>query len=230
MDGDVSNTGRCAIHDAGWSSFGATVLVFETDGAIVYRREFSANILSVSISPTGRYVLAQTLFAPESPESELIEVLDLETGEISIKTLRKTANPSVYIVEETACGALSRVTALVPQLGEFSYSAEGIFIDEYSYKLAQIEGENIYESVLAMGELLKRSDRTATAKIIECAPKVIGRLLRINPKWAAKALRYLGESFELQNRCADAVTAYRHALSIDPTVGVKKRLERIESA
>lgn len=230
MNGDVSNTGRCAIHDAGWSSFEGAVLVLETDGEIVYRRDFSANILSVSISPSGRYVLAQTLHAPESPDSERIEVLDLDTGDIPIKTSRKTANPSCYIIEETAGGALNRVTALVPQLGEFSYSAEGVFVDEYSYKLAQIDGENVYESVLAMGELLKRNDHAVAKKMIESAPKVIGRLLQINPRWAAKALRYLGESFELQNRSADAVAAYRQALSIDSTVGVKKRIERIESA
>jgi hypothetical protein len=229
VDGDVSNTGRFVVHDAGWESSSGRLLVFDCDGQIPYQRRFTANILTVSMSPSGRYVLSQTLYSEESPDCEMLEVVDLETGEIPMRTKRMTSNPTAYIIEEGPDGRVDRVIACIPGMGAFSYSADGTFIDARLYKMAQIDGENLYESVLAMEALIKQGDLSAANKIIDSAPKIFERLLQINPRWAAKALRYRGEALELCNRLGDAVSAYHQALAIDPTVGVKRRIERIKN-
>ena len=228
MDGDVSNTGRFVVLDAGWRSSGR-MIVFDRNGQILYERQFTANILTVSISPSGRYVLSQTLYAEGSQDCQVLEVADLETGEVPIRTTPMTANPASYVIEETDDDIISRVIASIPSMGDFAYSAEGIFVDAYLYRIAQVDGDNLYEAVLAMEALMKQSDVNVANKIIASAPNVAERLLSVNPRWAAKALRFLGESFELRERLGDAVYAYHQALALDPTVGVKRRLERIQN-
>lgn len=224
VDAAVSDSGSYIVHDCGFGgALCGDVIALNTTGEEIYRRHYHANIFNIGISQCGRYAAAQTANS-DSKDSNILEVLDLKNGK-QIFTVRPVgAWADSYLFNTNADGELSQLRVNLRDLGYFSYSATGEFLDVESLLAAQLDKGDYTTKILAAQKLLKKNTTEEHArKALSVADAALSQGARERYDWGAQAHRVRGESFELLGELSDALEAYEQALSMNPKVGVQRR-------
>jgi hypothetical protein len=225
----IANTGRFIVHDA---CFGAglqsELIAVNPDKTEVYRRHFKAIIFSLEISKCGRYAVVQTCNAP-SEDGNILSVMDLQTKTILFSLTPSTGWASRYKFKVGEDGRLLSLSCEHRGIGWFSYSRDGTFNDASAYLKARLEKGDYSLKILAARELLDSSVDKENARIVlDVLESAISEGSDVRSDWCATAHRIRGEAFEILSDPANALSAYETAMSLNPKIGVKRRLTALK--
>jgi len=220
QEGCVADNGTVILHD--WM-FGEGLkgrfVAFAPDGTQLITQQFAANLMSNSLSPDGKFAICQTANAPGSADSCRYMLFDLAAGREMARWEVETGWAEHY---EWDCE--DRRVHLCMKDGErVGYDFTGTMVEREAWELRRIgAGDlNVIQSVLVA---TSANDHPLRSEIIVG----LGVAARDGEVWQqARAHRLLGELHEQAGEIAQAVKAYDDALTIDPKVGVARRVEQL---
>lgn len=220
QEGRVADNGTVILHD--WM-FGEDLqgrfVAFAPDGSQLVTQQFSANLMSNSLSPDGKFAICQTANAPGSADSCRYMLFDLAAGREMARWEVETGWAEHY---EWDCE--DRRVYLCMKDGErVGYDFTGTMVEREAWQLRRMgAGDlNVIQSVLVA---TSANGHPLRSEIIAG----LGIAARDGEIWQqARAHRLLGELHEQAGEIAQAVKAYDDALTIDPKVGVARRVEQL---
>jgi hypothetical protein len=222
----VADDGSFLVLDTGFGmKLESQLVALSREGVERFRKKYQANLYTVDVSPCGRYAVAQTCNAPKSPHSNLLECIDLSNGKPLFSISPVTPWTKQYRFEVFA-GQLSRLLVNPDGMGWFAYSASGAFLDTAAFQTAELSKGDYGTRTMAVERLLEATPGVdAATKALEVLDGVLAEVEGKHPDWSARAYRLAGEALERLNRTGDAIGAYELALSLNPKVGCKRRLD-----
>lgn len=225
MDAAVSDAGSYLVHDGGFgSALQGDVVAVGIDGRERYRKRYSANIFNLGLSKCGRYAVVQTANAPNE-DGNLLEVLDLDRSCAAFSVQPSTGWADGYSFDVDSEGQFRALGVEHKGLGTFSYSAAGEFQDTQAFQSARLTSADYTMRISAARDLLKESATPENAKkALAAADAALAEGANDKPDWGSIAHRVRGESYELLGQMPEALAAYEQALSLNPKVGVLKRI------
>ena len=217
QEGCVADNGTVILHD--WM-FGEGLkgqfVAFSPDGTQLVTQQFSANLMSNSLSPDGKFAICQTANAPGSADSCRYILFDLAAGREIARWEIETGWAERY---EWDCE--QRRVYLCMKDGERAcYDFTGCMVEREAWQLRRIgAGDlNVIQAVLVATSANDNPLRSEIIAGLEVAA-------RDGEIWQqARAYRLLGELHEQTGEIPQAVKAYDEALTIDPKVGVARRV------
>jgi tetratricopeptide (TPR) repeat protein len=221
-NGHVANNGVFVLEDWHFTDdLLGTLYVFDTSGNRLFERTFSANLLANTISENGRYVLAQLANSTTSEGSKLF-LFELDSGRQLYEVLPSANWTMDYSIDEERGEAIAHVR----DLGDFRYSVSGQFLDGAAHEDACLR-KGDYGTVIRGAETILQDPAASPARL----RKVLAALDRArcegadaDASWKASAIKAQGMTYEALGDVDRAINAYEHALSINPKIGVKRRL------
>lgn len=225
MDAAVSDAGSYIVKDCGFgSTLQGDVVAVGVDGRERYRKRYSANIFNLGLSKCGRYAVVQTANAP-SEDGNLLEVLDLERSCAAFSVQPSTVWADGYSFDVDSDGQLRALGVQHKGLGKISYSATGEFQDPQAFQSARLTSGDYAMRISAARDLLKEGATPENAKrALTAVDAALAEGAKDRPDWGSIGYRVRGESYELLDQKAKALAAYEKALSLNPKVGVQKRI------
>ena len=220
QEGCVADNGTVILHD--WvfgEGLKGRFIAFAPDGTQLVTQQFAANLMSNGLSPDGRFAICQTANAPGSADSCHYMLFDLAAGCEMARWEVETGWAEHY---EWDCED-RRVYICMKDGERVGYDFTGCMVERDAWQLRRIgAGElNVIQSVLAA---TSANDHPLHSEIIAG----LGIAARDGEIWQqARAYRLLGELHEQTGEIAQAVKAYDDALTIDPQVGVARRVEQL---
>jgi len=194
---------------------------FRADGQKLLEREFSANLGPSGISGDGRFAICQTLHAPGSPDSNRHFLFDLEVGQEIASWMQETGWTNSYEIDSA-----NRSVVLVGQDEErVGYGFDGEMLDREGWQRGRIAIGDIDVIRSVAGSL----DQNPSPDLRAALFAGLDVALASGEGWRqARALRIRGEMHEQAGELEAAIDAYDRALSIDPQVGVARKLAKLQ--
>jgi hypothetical protein len=220
QEGCVADNGTVILHD--WM-FGEGLkgrfVAFAPDGTQLVAQQFAANLMSNSLSPDGKFAICQTANAPGSADNCRYVLFDLATGREMARWEVETGWAERY---EWDCE--DRRVYLRMRDGErVGYDFTGTMVEREAWQLRRI-GAGDLNVIQAAIVATSANDHPLRSEIIAG----LGIAARDGEIWQqARAYRMLGELHEKAGETPQAVKAYDAALTIDPNVGVARRVEKL---
>ncbi|MBN8499955.1 MAG: hypothetical protein J0M19_02250 [Sphingomonadales bacterium] len=218
--GHVAKNGMFIFSD--WmfgDGLNSRLLAFRVDGQKIVDRPFSANMASTGLSDDGRYAICQTANASGSPDSCRYFLFDLEVGQ-EIASWEQEAGWAARYEFDT----INRCVYLIGNDDDrVGYDFTGCMVDREAWQLRRIGAGDlsVIQDVMAA---TSANGYPLRSEIIAG----LGVAARDGEVWQqARAYRLLGELHEQGGEIAQAVKAYDDALTIDPKVGVARRVEQL---
>lgn len=222
QDGHVADNGNFILSD--WM-FGqglcGRLVGFRHDGHKLFEREFSANIGTSALSPDGRMAICSTLNSPGSPDSNGHFLFDLDAGAEVASWPQETGWVEAYEFDT----GNNQVALLLGDGERVAYGFDGEMVDRAGWQRHRIAvGDlGVIRSVLKAAnhdpDPKSRADILAGLAVASTSGEMWTR---------ARALRLEGELREASGEIDAAIAAYERALTIDPQVGVSRRLAKLE--
>lgn len=198
----------------------------------LFRHQWQASIGDASVSDNGQYVCLQLLSNPEEPASNHLLCFDTTLGAL------------LWQIEPETGGQRKRyrfdleadlVYLSYHDGGPFPYRlSDGAFVGQEQfrqYRLARGEAQEAFNAAITAFEALQEAielsseERRLRAKAVF---EKLGEATRRSPDWAPP-YRTLGELFEWLPDEAKAIRCYEKALSLNPNIGCKRALARLQS-
>lgn len=222
QDGHVADNGTFILID--WmfgDGLNGRLGAFRADGQKLLEREFSANLGSSGISSDGRFAICQTLHAPGSPDSNRHFLFDLEVGQEIASWMQETGWTNSYEIDST-----NRSVVLVGQDEErVGYGFDGEMLDREGWQRGRIAIGDIDVIRSVAGSLDQNPSPDSRAALFAGLDAAFAS----GEGWRqARALRIRGEMHEQAGELEAAIDAYDRALSIDPQVGVARKLAKLQ--
>jgi hypothetical protein len=225
-DGDVANSGHCVIND--WlfgSGLRGEFYVLSPSGEILIEARLSANLLKCGITEDGKLAWCSTARSDNKQDSEIICVFTTDPPKQMFKTdslygdvASLSASPDeIHIVTEHG------VTYRFSLLGKL-LNADGV---EATIDSVQIEKGSCWE-------LLEMVEARLKAMPLEENANEVVELLKLaserDPErtMAARIERLSGELNYGLGKKETALINFKTALEIDPKIGVKRIVSRLE--
>lgn len=230
MDAAVTDEGTFMLNDANFGNrLSADVQAFDVNGRKLFGRKYNANVYNLAISKCGRYAVVQTANA-DNQDGHLLELFDLQAGGPMFSRTPATgwADQYSFIVDDR--GNLKHLTVVHKDIGRFSYSPEGEFLEASSYQKARLKKGAPEMRIHAAKEALKADpeNRELAQELIDVLDVALGELAGERTDYRATGLRVKGEAMELMGRPSDALAAYEGAVKLNPKIGVAKRMAALK--
>ncbi len=220
QEGCVADNGTVILHD--WM-FGEGLqgrfVAFAPDGSQLVTQQFAANLMSNSLSPDGKFAICQTANAPGSADSCRYMLFDLAAGCEMARWDVETGWAEHY---EWNCEE-RRIYLCMKDGERVGYDFTGCMVEREAWQLRRIgAGDlNVIQAVLVATSANDHPLRSEIIAGLEVAA-------RDGEIWQqARAYRLLGELHEQTGDISQAVKAYGDALTIDPKIGVARRVEQL---
>ncbi|HQV01900.1 MULTISPECIES: VRR-NUC domain-containing protein [unclassified Novosphingobium] len=222
QDGHVADNGTFILND--WmfgDGLNGRLCAFRADGQKLLEREFSANLGTNAISIDGRFATCQTAHAPGSPDSNRHFLFDLEQGLEIATWQQETGWTNSYEIDP-----VNRHVILVGQDDQrVGYGFDGEMLDRDGWQRTRIATGDI-DVIRLVAESLEQNPSTDLRTAILAGLDVA---LATGEGWKqARALRIRGEIHERSGELEAAIEAYDRALTIDPQVGVARKLAKLQ--
>lgn len=222
----VADTGVFSLED--WrfgNNLDGEFLVYSATGKKLFQRKFAANIYSSALSPCGRYACVQTANNPASSDGSLLELYDISAERTLFSTHPSEGWSNTYKFKVGPAG-LEKLYVSLDDVGDFAYSPAGVFLDKALLEAARLEN-GAYSTMILAAERLLKADLTeaAASRALAAANKALAKGASKDSGWAAHACRVAGAAHEQLGETDEALTAYGRALSLNPKIGVKRRIE-----
>ena len=224
-DGKVANDGRFIIND--WllgEGLKGVFRAFAPSGAPIVEQAFAANLVNNGLSQDGRMAVCQTCHAPGSTDHSRLVLFDLDAGTETGRFEPDMGSASSYAFDPDA-----RTVALCYGDGErATYRVDGTMVDRAGWTKRRIAAGDL----AVIRDILKGIDGAPDDVLAAALEAGLRRTAERAPAgWErARAYRLLGELNELLGRRDGAIAAYEAALTLDPQVGVTRRLEALVKA
>jgi hypothetical protein len=220
QEGRVADNGTVILHD--WM-FGEGLkgrfVAFAPNGTQLVTQQFAANLMSNSLSPDGKFAICQTANAPGSADSCRYMLFDLAAGREVARWEVETGWAEHY---EWDCEQ-RRVYLCMKDGERVGYDFTGTMVEREAWQLRRI-GAGDLNVIQAVMVATSANDHPLRSEIIAG----LGIAARDGEIWQqARAYRLLGELHEHAGEIPQAVKAYDDALTIDPKVGVARRVEQL---
>ncbi|WP_146036689.1 tetratricopeptide repeat protein [Pseudomonas protegens] len=221
-NGHVCDSGVFCLED--WhfsSSLSGTFSVFDPTGAVLITKELTANIFTSGISRNGKYAFCATANSPSDNGNKVFLFDLLKRVELYCVT-PKAGWPGRYEVDEKTGELIAHFKAV----GSFRYDSDGLFLDGDQLENANLTSSRFERILLSAEKELGEFDLT-DERVLEVLNAVQrARSLGADgyPAWRATALKVQGLAYERLGKDAEAVQVYEEALSLNPKIGVKRRL------
>lgn len=220
QEGKVTDNGIFILHD--WM-FGQGLhgrfVAYDPEGQRLVEQQFAANLMSNSLSPDGRYAICQTANAPGSSDSCRYFLFDLGASKEIARWEVETGWAERY---DWDCDA-GRVFICMKEGERVAYDFTGKMVDRKGWQLGRIAAGDlgVIKKVVTSQEALDDDMR-------DHLKTGLARAARDGEIWSqARAFRLLGELHESEGDPDEAIKAYDDALTIDPKVGVARRVEKL---
>lgn len=222
QDGHIADNGTFILSD--WmfgDGLNGRLCAFRADGQKLLEREFSANLGPSGISGDGRFAICQTLHAPGSPDSNRHFLFDLEVGQEIASWMQETGWTNSYEIDSA-----NRSVVLVGQDEErVGYGFDGEMLDREGWQRGRIAIGDIDVIRSVAGSLDQNPSPDSRAALFAGLDAAFAS----GEGWRqARALRIRGEMHEQAGELEAAIDAYDRALSIDPQVGVARKLAKLQ--
>lgn len=224
QDGHVADDGTFILSD--WmfgDGLNSRIVGYRADGQQLVQREFSANMASTGLSRDGRYAVCQTANAPGSPDSCRYFLFDLSLGQEIASWEQETGWAAAYDFDIEN----RRVYLIGTGDERVGYAFDGTMIDRRGWQAERIAAGDIHVIRSTFN-----AERAALSAEL-CAAILAGLSVAIasGEVWKqARALRLQGEVQEQTGDAEAAILSYEKALTIDPQVGVSRRLAKLQKA
>lgn len=225
-EGEVSNTGTFAITDTLFGDkLGSKLYVYSADGVQLIAHTFSANTLNIGISSEATHVVAQLcnsdtndsgkLFLFEVSQSKVITTFIPETG---------WANEYEFSVPDGILYLCYRENR------KYRYQLDGTFIDRERFERERIEDASPIELVSIVYEKMDSATNEQLPSLLSLIDRAFEGNLSEYHDYRALAFRLKGELNESLGNNEQAILAYREAININPKIGVKQKLKKLDKA
>jgi hypothetical protein len=236
-DGKVADTGRFVIND--WlfgDGLKGTFYAFEPDGTLILSKRFHANLHDSGVSSDGSLAVCQTLQS-DSTDANLLTVFDLAR-----KTIIAQWHPQSGIANAYEFEISKRRLFLVyrgPAYRDYpdpkwAYSFDGEFIDRDKWLEDKLKCGDFPTLIMTVRDLLKGNESSlASARartLLNSVELAIKKGADGYPDWHAQALKLSGILHERLGELNQAAELYERALSLNPKIGVKRRLDTLRKA
>ncbi len=224
-NGHVCDTGLFCLED--WhfgNSLSGTFSVFDPSGAVIFVKVLTANIFTSGISRNGKYAFCATANSASDHGNKVFLFDLLKRVELYCVT-PKAGWPERYEVDEKT----GELIAHFKDVGSFRYDIDGRFLDGDQLQDANLTSSRFERILLSAEKVLGEVDLT-DERILEVLNSIQrARSLGADeyPAWRATALKVQGLAHELLGQYAEAVQVYEEALSLNPKIGVKRRLASV---
>ena len=219
QEGKVADSGAFVISD--WlhgDGLKGRFLGFHPDGSLAFAHEFSANLGVNGLSAEGRYAACQTYRSPDSPDSCIVGLFDLEQGELLARISPQCGTAQSFEFD----GAQRHIHILTTDGDRETYGFDGAMVDRDAWLDRRIARGDLK----VIGDLLKAGGLGAA--LVDKLRAGLSRAQTEGETWAqARALRLDGELLEAIGCPQEALAAYDRALLLDPQVGVSRRADKL---
>lgn len=222
MKGSVADNGFFCFED--WmfgNDLSGVFYIFSPTGVVMLTKKFTANLFNSAISQNGRFAACHTSSGYTDDSNRLVFFDVINSCEIfSIQT--DIERPEAYEFDEEN----RELIVGLKDLGKFRYSESGEFIDVQKYKDAKLNSINDFTAIREAEELLKNPS-LSVEKVREILSVIISakpRVGKFHSDWKATALKLQGLAHEKLGEDLKAIKAYEEAISLNPKVGVKRKM------
>lgn len=227
-DGKVSDNGTFILND--WmfgEALHGTFYAFDRSGVPLINHLFNANLLNSAISNDGKYAVCQCANS-ETEDGGVLAFFDIEARKLLWKSQPVTGWADTYSFDvEKSCLYLE-----YKGKGRFRYGFDGEFIDKTRWEAERVKFLSAFELSRMAKKLFKDSrEDLSTQKADEILHLLSGAIqkgLDEYPNEKAIVYRTTGEVMEAIGNIDDAIVQYEMALSLNPKVGIKKRLDNLK--
>lgn len=230
MDAAVADDGTFMVNDANFGNqLSGEVQAFNVKGRKLFARKYKANVYNLGISKCGRYAVVQTANS-DNQDGHLLELFDVQQGSPMFSRTPATGWADQYSFVVDDHGGLKHLTVVHKDIGRFSYSPEGEFLEARSYQKARLEKGAPEMRIHAAKEALKADPKNQelARELVDALDIALGDLASERTDYRATGLRVKGEALELMGRSSDALAAYEAAVKLNPRIGVAKRLAALK--
>lgn len=222
QDGHLAENGTFILSD--WmfgDGLNSRLVAFRVDGQKIVDRPFSANMASSGLSDDGRFAICQTANAPGSPDSCRYFLFDLDVGQEIASWEQEAGWAARYEFDTT-----NRCVYLIGNDDErVGHDFKGEMVDREGWQLRRIGAGDIEVMRSIVASQGGNPAPELRAAILAGLDAAVAR----GEAWQqARALRLRGELHEQAEEIDDAIAAYDKALSIDPQVGVSRKLAKLQ--
>ena len=222
---DVANTGTFAIVDTLFGDkLGSKLYVYSADGELLLEHLFTANTFNIGISVDGTYVIVQ-LCGSDTDDSGRLYLFDVYQSTVVSAFVPETGWAKKYffsVPEKIVC-------LFYKEKRQYRYRFDGDFFDEWRYKRERIEDATPREVVLIVKENLSSVTHEELPDLLSVINGAFDGNLSQYHDYQALAYRLRGEIYECLGNAQQAVADYQEALGINPKIGVKRRLKKLEN-
>ena len=230
MDSAVADNGAFVVCDGSFGNrLNSDVLAFDATQKKVLHRSYSANVLNLAISKCGRYAVVQTANAPND-DGSVLELFDLQTGKALFTRQPQTGWADEYTFTVGDDGLLKKLSVVHNDIGRFSYSPAGEFLDQIAYRKARLFKGSPEMRIYGAKDELKAdpTNHDLAVELLASLDTALKELDRARVDYLAIGLRAKGEALELLGRTLEAISAYEEALTVNPKVGVATRVVKLK--
>lgn len=226
-DGKIADNGVFILNDWGSSrSLSGSFCAFRATGGPILIQKFKANLLGSGLSEDGRYAACHTANADDDHDAAVFATFDLARGTEIARWHPESGWPSKIdfpVGKET-------VQLTDPHLGAFRYSLTGAFLDRQLWQEACLGSEHHWYPLRMAESLIEEANGKPSSELaLKLIPHLDRVLANIDDKFSkARVLRARGTCQEATGALASAIDAYEKALTLDPKVGVKRRLTQLK--
>lgn len=223
-EGAVSNSGTLAITDTLFGDkLGSKLYVYSVDGKLIFEYRFSANTLNIGISPEGTHVVAQ-MCNSDTDHSGKLFLFEIRQAKVIAEFIPDTgwANEYEFSVPDGILSLCYRGNR------KYKYKFDGSFLDKERFERERVEDASPTDLVLIVREKFKSATNEQLPDLLSLIDRAFAGNLSEYQDYRALAFRLKGEINESLGNNELAISAYREAISIDPKIGVKQRLKKLE--
>jgi hypothetical protein len=223
-EGEVANNGIFIICDTLFGDQLASKLyVYAPNGEKRFSYSFSANTNSIGISDNGQLVAVQ-LCNSKSDDSSKLFIFDIDRAQKICSFIPQTGWANSYKFIEP-----DGVVYLCYQNNRrYRYSIDGNFLDSDRYEKERVEDASSTDLVFIVKKKIKETSQESLPSLLALLDLAFKGNLSEYPDYSALAYRLKGEIHDALNNYSEAIAAYRQAIEIDPKIGVKSRLKKLE--
>ncbi|MBD8100403.1 hypothetical protein IFR08_17650 [Pseudomonas fluorescens] len=153
-------------------------------------------------------------------------LFDLETRKELFCVTPGTQGLETYIFDEER----KLLIADVKGVGKFRYDSTGNFVDGNNLDKANLDSSDYSRIIRAVEKILGEQDVSDERATEALAAVMRARSLGAdsNPAWKPNALKVQGLAHELLGQIRQAIEVYEEAITLNPKIGVKRRLDALK--
>lgn len=224
-DGCVADNGAFALND--WRFFSnelrGTFYAFRADGSEILRRKFLANLYNCGISREGRFACCQTCNSSSERDSAVLTIFDLEKAAEIASWPPESGWAMSYEFNDDGASVALRYREGPP----LRYTLTGEFVDRLLWIESALDRGDLYMVDRVIKETHPKPEGEWARRLMASAEKGIAAIRADDQRTRAFGLKLKANCLEGLQEWQAALTVYEEALSFDPKIGVKRRIEQL---